>query len=661
MRWHIRGGRVIDPARGLDRVTDLYLAAGRVLSVDTPPPGFGDGQVRDDDARGLLVCPGFVDLCARLREPGSEHKATILSETRAAARAGITTLCCPPDTLPVIDTPAVAELVHRRAEESGHAKVVCLGALTAGLAGRQLAEMFHLKAIGCVGVSNAMSPIADTEVLRRAFEYAATAGLTVFLHAEDAWLGRGCLHEGPVATRLGLPGIPETAETVALSRDLLLIEQTGVRAHFCRLSSARAVALVRAAQDAGLPITADVAAHQLHLTDIDVGYYDSLCHVRPPLRSLRDREGLREGVRAGVIGAICSDHQPHERDAKTAPFEATEPGISALETLLPLTLALVGDAVLTLPEAIAALSLRPAQVLGIEAGSLAPGMPADVCLFDPQADRSLTEEALMSAGKNTPFLGWRPARQGDPHLRLGPAGVRRRGGDPVSPPSTRGTVCVEEALVLAHDPHPGEQWVLRLRAPEIAARARPGSFVHIQCDATLAMRRPMSIMHADVRAGTLDILYKVHGLGTRLLAGQVPGKPVSLLGPIGVPFRLDRLPPETAPHRRRRRDPAHGVPRPAPAARRKSDLALPPHGLRGAVPVPAPALADPGVRRAGAGHRRHAAHGGPWDREPAGEPSRLPGLLRRVCHRSGPPLARSPGHRQDARRSRCSPAVPRPC
>jgi dihydroorotase len=406
MRWHIRGGRVIDPARGLDRVTDLYLAAGRVLSVDAPPSGFGDGQVREIDARDLLVCPGFVDLCARLREPGSEHKATILSETRAAARAGITTLCCPPDTLPVIDTPAVAELVHRRAEESGHAKVVCLGALTAGLAGRQLAEMFHLKAIGCVGVSNAMSPIGDAEVLRRAFEYAATAGLTVFLHADDPWLGRGCLHEGPVATRLGLPGIPETAETVALSRDLLLIEQTGVRAHFCRLSSARAVALVRAAQDASLPITADVAAHQLHLTDIDVGYYDSLCHVRPPLRTLRDREGLRAGVRAGVIGAICSDHQPHERDAKTAPFEATEPGISALETLLPLTLALVGDALLTLPEAIAALSLRPARILGIEAGSLAPGTPADVCLFDPDVDRRLTEETLVSAGKNTPFLGW---------------------------------------------------------------------------------------------------------------------------------------------------------------------------------------------------------------------------------------------------------------
>ncbi len=407
MRWHLRGGRIIDPGQGIDQKTDLYLGAGRVLSLREPPAGFGDGLVHEIDARGLVVGPGLVDLSARLREPGNEHKATILTETRAAARAGITTLCCPPDTQPVIDTPAVAELVHRRAAESGQSKVVCLGALTAGLAGRQLAEMFALKAAGCVGVSNALLPIADTEVLRRALEYAATAGLTVFLHPEDPWLGRGSIHEGPVATRLGLPGIPETAETVALSRDLLLIEETGVRAHFCRLSSARAVALIGAAQKAGLPVTADVAAHQLHLTEVDVGHYESACHVRPPLRALRDREALREGLRAGAIGAVCSDHQPHEADAKTAPFEATAPGISALETLLPLTLALLSDGVLTLPEAIAALSRRPAQILGIEAGDLAPGAPADVCIFDPEAEWTLTEDAIESAGKNTPFLGWR--------------------------------------------------------------------------------------------------------------------------------------------------------------------------------------------------------------------------------------------------------------
>jgi dihydroorotase len=276
--------------------------------------------------------------------------------------------------------------------------------LTAGLAGQQLAEMHALKAIGCVGVSNALRPIADTEVLRRALEYAATAGLTVFLHPEDPFLGRGCLHEGAVATRLGLPGIPETAETVAVARDLLLIEQTGVRAHFCRLSSARAVSLVGAVQEAGLPVTADVAAHQLHLTDIDVGYYDSLCHVRPPLRGLRDRKGLRSGLKSGVIGSICSDHQPHEQDAKTAPFEATEPGISGLETLLPLTLALCDDGLMTLPEAIAALSLGPARVLGIEAGTLSPGAVADVCVFDPEAYWRLGE--LRSAGQNTPFRSW---------------------------------------------------------------------------------------------------------------------------------------------------------------------------------------------------------------------------------------------------------------
>ncbi len=405
MRWHIRGGRVIDPSRSLDRITDLYLGAGHVLGTGSPPPGFGEGMVHEIDARGLVVCPGLVDLSARRREPGSEQKATIRTETRAASRAGITTLCCPPDTQPVIDTPAVAELVHRRAAESGHSKIVCLGALTAGLAGRRLAEMFALKAIGCVGVSNALSPIENTEVLRRALEYAATARLTVFLHPEDPWLGRGCIHEGAVATRLGLPGIPETAETVALSRDLLLIEQTGVRAHFCRLSSARAVPLLGAAQEAGLPVTADVAAHQLHLCEVDVGHYNSLCHVRPPLRAASDREGLRAGIRSGVIGAVCSDHQPHESDAKTAPFEATAAGISALETLLPLTLALCAEGLLTLPEAIASVSTRPAQILGIEAGGLAPGAPADVCIFDPEAHWTLTEATLHSAGKNTPFLG----------------------------------------------------------------------------------------------------------------------------------------------------------------------------------------------------------------------------------------------------------------
>jgi dihydroorotase len=405
MRIKLAGGRLIDPANGVDAITDVYIAAGKIQAIGSPPRGFE--VQREIAATGQVICPGLVDLSARLREPGDEHKATVASETRAAASAGITTLCCPPDTNPVIDTPAVVELIHQRAEQSGMARVLCLGALTQGLAGERLAEMFALKRIGCAGVTNGLVPIANTEVLRRAMEYAATCGLTVFLQALDPWLrNHGCMHEGAVSSRLGLPAIPETAETIALARDLLLIEQTGVRAHFCRLSTARAVEMVAEAQGKGLPVSADVCAHQLHLTDMDVADFNSMCHVQPPLRSLRDKEGLRQGVARGVISAICSDHQPHDRDAKSSPFSATEPGISALETLLPLSLRLVDQGVLGLNQALSALTEQPARILGITAGHLGVGANADICIFDPEADWILTEPMLISAGKNTPFLNW---------------------------------------------------------------------------------------------------------------------------------------------------------------------------------------------------------------------------------------------------------------
>jgi dihydroorotase len=359
------------------------------------------------DAYGRIVCPGLVDLRARLREPGQEHKATIASETRAAARGGITTLCCPPDTDPVVDTPAVAELIHRRAELQGMARVMVLGALTQGLNGTHLSEMEALKREGCVGVSNALRPVTNTLVLRRAFEYAATHDLTVFLHANDPWLSEsGCVHEGIVSTLLGLPGIPHAAETVCLLRDLILIEQTGVRAHFCQLSTARAVSLIRQAREQGLPVSADVTAHHLHLTENDVLGFNSQCHVLPPLRTERDRLALREGIEEGTLSAVCSDHQPHDRDAKEAPFCATEPGISGLETLLPLTLRLVEEGILTLPQAIARLTLGPVKILGIEGASLTVGSRADICIFDPTRRWQLRAEGMLSQGRNTPFMGW---------------------------------------------------------------------------------------------------------------------------------------------------------------------------------------------------------------------------------------------------------------
>ena len=402
----IKGGHIIDPANKLDAVKDLYIdSTGFIAALGKAPEGFD--ATRTIDARGRIVCPGLVDLRARLREPGLEYKATMESETRAAVAAGITTLCCPPDTWPVIDTPAMAQMIQSRAWRYGLAFVHPLGALTQGLEGKLLTDMAALEEAGCVGVSNALEPITDTLVLRRAMEYAATFDLTVYLHAEDPWLrNSGCVHEGEVGTRLGLPGIPEAAETVALARDLALIEQTGVRAHFCNLSSARAIAMLAEAQKLGLPVTADVTAHHLHLSEHDIGYFNTQCHVRPPLRSLRDRDALRAALKSGVVSAICSDHQPHEPDAKLAPFAESEPGISGLETLLPLTLKLVEEKLLSLPEAVALLTMHPAQILGVECGSLGVGATADICIFDPKAHWILSADKFVSRGRNSPFLGW---------------------------------------------------------------------------------------------------------------------------------------------------------------------------------------------------------------------------------------------------------------
>jgi len=402
----IQGGHVIDPANDVDAVKDVFVdSTGFIAAVGKAPDGFH--AERTIDARGRIVCPGLIDLRARLREPGHEHKATMESETRAAVAGGITTLTCPPDTTPVIDTPAMAQMIQSRAWRFGLAFVHPIGAMTRSLEGKLLTDMAALDEAGCVGVSNALEPITDTLVLRRAMEYAATFDLTVHLHAEDPWLrNSGCVHEGEVGTRLGLPGIPESAETVAVARDLALIEQTGVRAHFCGLTSARSVAMVAEAQKRGLAVTADVTAHHLHLCEQDIGYFNSQCHVRPPLRSSRDRDALRAALKSGVIGAVCSDHQPHEPDAKLAPFAESEPGISGLETLLPLTLRLVDEKLLSLPEAIALLTSKPAEILGVETGHLNPGATADVCIFDPKAVWTLSADRMVSRGHNTPFSGW---------------------------------------------------------------------------------------------------------------------------------------------------------------------------------------------------------------------------------------------------------------
>ncbi len=395
------GARVIDPASGLDLVRDVIISDGRLLAHGSEA---SVTVTETHSADGLWITPAFVDLCARLREPGPRQHGTIASETRAAAAAGFRHLALPPDTHPVIDHGAMAVQVIEKAQAAGHARVYPIGALTRGLEGKSLASMGGLKSAGCIGVGQARQPVASVETLLRCLEYAGSLGLTVFFSPEELSLATGSAHDGFMAARLGLTGIPDTAETVALATALLLVEQTGVRAHFGQLSCKASVELIRIAKDKGLAVTADVAMHQLHLTDAAIDGFNAMAHVRPPLRRETDRLALIEGVRAGVIDAICSDHQPLNASAKLAPFAEALPGMSTLETVLPLGLALVESGQLGAGRLIEALTLSPAHVMGLDVGRL-EAADAGVLLIDPQARWTVTADSLLSAGKNSYFLG----------------------------------------------------------------------------------------------------------------------------------------------------------------------------------------------------------------------------------------------------------------
>jgi dihydroorotase len=405
VRTLIKNGRVIDPASGLDTQTSIAIDDDRILSIGDVPADFEADETID--ASGHWVIPGLVDIGARLREPGQEHKGTIASETRAAAAAGICHIACLPDTDPVIDAPAEVDFILQQAEEAGNCQVHVIGALTTGLEGLVLSGMASMKQAGCIGVAQCLAPMKDLRVLRNAMEYASSQGLTVFFQPQEFSLAKdGCAHEGPIASRLGLRTIPEAAETAALGNLLALVEQTGARTHFCRMSSAHGVNMIRRARHDGLPVSADVSAHQLFLTEMDISDFNTLCHVLPPLRSERDMNALRDGVRDGTLLAICSDHQPHEQDAKLAPFPASEPGISGLETLLPLTLKLVQSGVIDAITAIERLTVGPAQVLDIDAGRLETGRLANICILDPEQEWTFDTDNMLSSGKNSPFEGW---------------------------------------------------------------------------------------------------------------------------------------------------------------------------------------------------------------------------------------------------------------
>jgi len=404
MKIQIENATLIDPAADSERSQDLFIADGRIAAVGERPTGFKPDRMLN--ASGLVVSPGLVDLSARLREPGLEYKATLESEMQAAVAGGVTSLVCPPDTDPPLDEPGLVEMLKFRARSLDQARVYPLGALTQGLKGERLTEMAELHDAGCVAFSQPGASMTDNQVLMRALEYATTFGFAVWLRPQDATLSRGGVaHDGEVATRLGLAGIPVCAETVALSSILILARETGARIHLCRLSSAEGVEMVREAKRLGMAVTSDVSAHHVHLSDLDLGYFDPNCNLIPPLRSQRDREALRAGLADGTIDAICSDHAPVDDDGKQVPFAQAEPGATGLELLLPLTLKWAREARISLPAALARVTTEPLRVLGLPTQRIAAGQVADLCVFDPEAWWRVDRGALHSQGKNTPLLG----------------------------------------------------------------------------------------------------------------------------------------------------------------------------------------------------------------------------------------------------------------
>jgi dihydroorotase len=400
----IKDGRIVDPANKIDHIGSVYIIDGKIGSITNEPSGFKADKVIN--AKNQIICPGFIDLSTRLREPGQSRKATFASETAAAASAGITTLCLQPDTIPVIDARAVAELIKDQAEKTGYTQILPIGALTQKLEGTELSAMLALKQAGCVAVSNANRPLKNLLVLRRAMEYAASHALLLIYRPNDFWLANnGCVHEGAVSTRYGLPSIPDAAETIALAQCLELAELTGCRVHFGQLSSRRSVIKLHQAKKYGLAVSADVAIHQLHLAEDDIIPFDSAYHVQPPFRSRQDKESLRVGLASGTIDSICSDHQPHDLDAKLGAFPETEPGISSLETLLPLMLRLVAERAISLEQGINALTHKSAQILQLKRGALTSGFVADICIFDPEQEWQVNSGSWLSQGVNTPFWG----------------------------------------------------------------------------------------------------------------------------------------------------------------------------------------------------------------------------------------------------------------
>lgn len=414
MKIQIVGGVLLDPVRGTETKGDLFIADGKIAAVrgaqDTRPDGFSaesGSDVSSIDATGMIVAPGLVDVCARLREPGHEHRATLDSEIAAAAAGGVTSLICPPDTDPVLDEPGLVEMLMLRAQRRKGANVYPLGALTVGLQGSVITEMAALTEAGCIAFSQADHPMRDVKVTLRALQYANTYGFGVWLRPQEASLAAGGVAaSGALASRLGLAGIPVSAETIALHTVFELMRATGARVHLSHISSAAGVELVRIAKAEGLRVTCDVTIHHVHLVDLDIGYFDAQYRFDPPLRGTRDRDAIRAGLLDGTIDAICSDHTPLDDDQKLMPFGEAAAGASGLETLLSLTVKWAQEAHVSLPQAISKITADAARVAGLASGTLTEGAAADLCLFDPKDYWQVNPKAFRSQGHNTPFAGF---------------------------------------------------------------------------------------------------------------------------------------------------------------------------------------------------------------------------------------------------------------
>ena len=414
----VRGGRIVDLARGLDRVSDLLIEDGAIS-------GIGSGIAREDaqivDAAGLVVCPGFIDLHCHLREPGFEYKETVATGTLAAARGGFTTVCAMPNTSPVMDNRATVEFVLNKARDEGVVRVLPIGAVTKGSKGAELAEMVELAEAGAIGFSDDGHPVADSNVMRQALSYSSSLGLPIINHCEVPELSAGgVMNEGWTANRLGLRGIPNASEEAMVARDISLLETVGGRLHIAHASTAGTVELVRRAKERGIAVTCEVTPHHLTLTDeaimgsaaghsafepLTEAAYDTNAKVAPPLRSRGDVTAMVEGMRDGTVDFVATDHAPHGRTDKLCTFDEAANGISVLETALGSVMSLVHDGALTLPLAVDRLTAAPARFLGMDLGTLKPGSPADVTIFDPDAEWLVDPTDFASKGKNTPLAG----------------------------------------------------------------------------------------------------------------------------------------------------------------------------------------------------------------------------------------------------------------